>query len=208
MQLEIYYDGIDQNCDGLSDYDADEDGYDSYLFGGDDCEDQYETINPGVAIDGCGGGNEDCDLELDEDCIEEDTGTLDEEEDDTGEEIITDDSGLSEDTGLEDDTAVDEEDSGEDADDTGLDDTGTDETGSDDTSSNDTAEEEEEGTSSSSGEDDSGEQTGDNVDWEAPVVGETTVREYEPSRCGCSGEQAWLPLLWLALIGWRRREKK
>ena len=29
LELETWYDGIDQNCDGLSDYDQDADGYDS-----------------------------------------------------------------------------------------------------------------------------------------------------------------------------------
>ena len=32
--IEIYYDGQDRNCDGLSDYDADEDGQDSADHGG------------------------------------------------------------------------------------------------------------------------------------------------------------------------------
>ena len=69
--IEIFYDGVDQNCDGLSDFDADGDGYDAQLFGGSDCEDQYAFIHPGIPIDDCGQGNEDCDLELDEDCVPE-----------------------------------------------------------------------------------------------------------------------------------------
>ena len=36
---EIWYDGVDQNCDGLSDYDADGDGYDSDDYSGTDCND-------------------------------------------------------------------------------------------------------------------------------------------------------------------------
>jgi hypothetical protein len=36
---ETYYDGVDQNCDGLSDNDADMDGADSSAYGGDDCDD-------------------------------------------------------------------------------------------------------------------------------------------------------------------------
>ena len=41
---ETYYDGVDQNCDGLSDYDQDEDGQDSNGFGGTDCDDSNEFI--------------------------------------------------------------------------------------------------------------------------------------------------------------------
>ena len=33
---EVYYDGVDQNCDGLSDYDADGDGQDAEAYGGPD----------------------------------------------------------------------------------------------------------------------------------------------------------------------------
>ena len=36
---EVYYDGVDQNCDGLSDYDADGDGQDAIAYGGADCDD-------------------------------------------------------------------------------------------------------------------------------------------------------------------------
>ena len=45
---EIYYDGVDQNCDDKSDYDQDEDGEDSAEHGGTDCVD---TDN---AVMGCG----------------------------------------------------------------------------------------------------------------------------------------------------------
>ena len=43
---EIWYDGIDQDCDGQSDYDADDDGYDSIAFGGLDCDDTTDVVSP------------------------------------------------------------------------------------------------------------------------------------------------------------------
>ena len=39
-------DGIDHNCDGLIDYDADEDGYSDINCGGDDCDDENTLLNP------------------------------------------------------------------------------------------------------------------------------------------------------------------
>lgn len=44
---ETWYDGVDQNCSGGSDYDRDADGYDASLYGGTDCRDNLATVNPG-----------------------------------------------------------------------------------------------------------------------------------------------------------------
>lgn len=53
---EIWYDGVDQNCDRRSDYDADRDGQDSNAYGGTDCNDSnpyyYYTADPRVATSG------------------------------------------------------------------------------------------------------------------------------------------------------------
>ncbi|MFT4974447.1 MAG: hypothetical protein ACI8S6_000329 [Myxococcota bacterium] len=43
---ETWYDGVDSDCDGESDYDADGDGHDSSSYGGGDCADASESINP------------------------------------------------------------------------------------------------------------------------------------------------------------------
>ncbi|MDP2314716.1 MAG: putative metal-binding motif-containing protein [Pseudomonadota bacterium] len=45
---EIWYDGIDANCDGASDYDADADGDDSLDHGGTDCDDADPARYGGV----------------------------------------------------------------------------------------------------------------------------------------------------------------
>ena len=43
---EIYYNGVDNNCDGHSDFDADRDGFDSVQYGGTDCNDVQASISP------------------------------------------------------------------------------------------------------------------------------------------------------------------
>lgn len=59
---EIWYDGQDQNCDGRSDYDADQDGHDSSDYGGADCDDQAVDTHPDAGeICDEAGVDEDCD---------------------------------------------------------------------------------------------------------------------------------------------------
>ncbi len=58
---ETWYDGVDSDCSGGSDYDQDGDGYDHEAFDGDDCDDDNADIHPGqseVWYDGIDG---DCD---------------------------------------------------------------------------------------------------------------------------------------------------
>ena len=104
-----WYDGVDSDCDGASDYDADGDGHDSHFHGGEDCDDENDAIHPDT--------EELCDDGLDNDCNgETDEGCEDPSDDDTG----------------DDDCASGDDDTGDD--DTGDDDTGDDDTGDDDTS--------------------------------------------------------------------------
>ena len=58
--VELWYDGIDQNCDGLSDYDQDGDGIDSDQYGGTDCDDTDGTIFPGATESYYDGIDQDC----------------------------------------------------------------------------------------------------------------------------------------------------
>jgi hypothetical protein len=45
-ETDAWYDGVDSDCDGWSDYDADRDGSDSADHGGDDCDDTDPEIRP------------------------------------------------------------------------------------------------------------------------------------------------------------------
>lgn len=42
------YDGLDQNCDGADDFDADADGHRPPEYGGDDCDDERADVYPGA----------------------------------------------------------------------------------------------------------------------------------------------------------------
>ena len=58
---DTWYDGIDSDCDGASDYDADSDGYTSDSHGGSDCDDDDDDISPGQSEVWYDGTDSDCD---------------------------------------------------------------------------------------------------------------------------------------------------
>jgi hypothetical protein len=62
---ETYYNDIDENCDGLSDFDADQDGFEAYSWGGDDCDDGNDAAFPGAPEDPFDGIDTDCDWQPD-----------------------------------------------------------------------------------------------------------------------------------------------
>jgi hypothetical protein len=59
-QTEIFYDGVDQDCDPSNEYDRDGDGYDAVAYGGSDCDDGDDAIHPG-AIERVDGVDNNCD---------------------------------------------------------------------------------------------------------------------------------------------------
>jgi hypothetical protein len=57
---EIWYDGVDQDCDGANDYDQDGDGYRAQPWG-DDCDDEDAAVNPRATEIWYDGVDQDCD---------------------------------------------------------------------------------------------------------------------------------------------------
>ncbi len=65
--LDSPYDGVDSNCDGSDDYDADGDGFRALHQGGDDCDDTRDEIHPEAVEVAYNGTDEDCDDTNDDD---------------------------------------------------------------------------------------------------------------------------------------------
>ncbi|MEO0601538.1 MAG: putative metal-binding motif-containing protein, partial [Myxococcota bacterium] len=61
---ETYYDGVDSDCAGDSDFDADRDGYDSDQYDGTDCDDADALRFPG-AVEVCDRFDSNCDGTID-----------------------------------------------------------------------------------------------------------------------------------------------
>ncbi len=64
---DVFYDGIDSNCDGVNDFDQDNDGFESAAYGrGDDCDDLDAEVNPDN-VETWNTLDDDCDGEADND---------------------------------------------------------------------------------------------------------------------------------------------
>ena len=64
---DAWYDGIDSDCEGNSDFDQDNDGYDSDAYAGSDCADQDPAISPGATEIWYDGIDQNCDAANDYD---------------------------------------------------------------------------------------------------------------------------------------------
>ena len=66
-ETDAFYDGIDQDCDGSDEFDADGDGYASDAHAdragalGEDCDDAEPAVHPAVVIELCNDIDDDCD---------------------------------------------------------------------------------------------------------------------------------------------------
>jgi hypothetical protein len=63
--LEVWYDGVDGDCSGGSDFDQDGDDYDSAEYDGDDCDDLASAVFPGSTDDLYDGIDADCGTDSD-----------------------------------------------------------------------------------------------------------------------------------------------
>jgi large repetitive protein len=61
VATEVWYDGVDQDCDTASDYDADGDAYDADSHGGTDCDDTDGAVSPAAAEIWYDGVDQNCD---------------------------------------------------------------------------------------------------------------------------------------------------
>ncbi|MFH1468149.1 MAG: putative metal-binding motif-containing protein [Pseudomonadota bacterium] len=70
--VDIPYNGIDEDCDGVDLTDVDGDGWDAEQVGGEDCADANAAIHPDAGETCSDGRDNDCDGEIDEGCTAQD----------------------------------------------------------------------------------------------------------------------------------------
>jgi hypothetical protein len=86
---EVPYNGKDDDCDPATpDNDLDGDGHDALGYGGDDCNDEVDSIHPG-APETCNGVDDDCDSAVDENLTRQTSCGVGECSGNTGEETCT-----------------------------------------------------------------------------------------------------------------------
>ena len=80
---EVWYDGVDSDCNDWDDYDADRDGHAHDGYGGDDCDDTDPDVHPGAEELWYDGVDQDCDDSTADDDQDGDGHPRDEDCDDT-----------------------------------------------------------------------------------------------------------------------------
>ena len=73
--VDVWYDGVDQDCSGGSDFDQDGDGYKSSEFGWNDCDDLNEDVNPS-STEAFNRADDDCDGRIDNDASSEEADII------------------------------------------------------------------------------------------------------------------------------------
>jgi len=136
---DYWYDGIDSDCDGASDYDADGDGHNCHFHGGEDCDDSDGAVHPDAEDTWYDGVDSDCDgaSDYDADGDGHDSDQHDGSDCDDADDAIHPEAEELCDDGLDNDCDGDTD---EDCDDPGDDDSGSaadDDTGDDDTGADD-----------------------------------------------------------------------
>ncbi|MEZ4237994.1 MAG: putative metal-binding motif-containing protein [Myxococcota bacterium] len=69
---DVWYDGVDSDCDGADDFDQDRDGHAALSAGGDDCNDLDPMVSPSVAEIPYDGVDNDCDAATPDDDLDGD----------------------------------------------------------------------------------------------------------------------------------------
>lgn len=72
---DVWYDGVDQDCSGGSDFDKDEDGYRSAEYGWNDCDDDDPDVNPN-SVEQFNRKDDDCNGQIDDNASAEEANVI------------------------------------------------------------------------------------------------------------------------------------